>query len=265
MEQNRKVVSILTPCYNEEENVSLLVDKIKEIMNSIPSVDYEHIFIDNASTDQTLKIIDNICEKDSRVKIIANSRNFGHIRSPYYGLMQIETDAAILMASDFQDPPELIKEFVKKWEEGAEIVMGVKNKSDESKWMFLVRSFYYNVINKLSDIELTKNYTGFGLYDRTIIENLRNTPDPYPYFRGLILEMGFTIKKVYFTQPQRQRGITKNNFFTLYDMAMLGICSHSKIPLRIATLTGFTLSILSFFIAFGYLLAKVFLWYQFPI
>jgi polyisoprenyl-phosphate glycosyltransferase len=257
-------VTVLTPCFNEEENVFDLVQQIREVFQQLPQYDYEHVFIDNASTDMTVDLVKQIAETDKHVKLIVNVRNFGHIRSPYYGLLQSEGDIVMLMASDLQDPPTLIPEFLKKWEEGYKVVLGVKSESEETAAMFAVRKLYYNLINKISEVNLTKNFTGFGLYDKQVIQALRAIDDPYPYFRGLISELGFESAVIYYKQPLRKRGITKNNFYTLYDMAMLGITNHSKVPLRIATLLGFGLSIVSLFIAFAYLLIKIFFWDAIP-
>lgn len=260
-----KLISVCTPCYNEEENVEKLYAKVKEIFSGLKDYNYEHIFIDNASKDQTVSILKKIAVNDNNVKIIINSRNFGHIRSPYYGLLQASGDAVILMASDFQDPPELIKKFIEKWEDGYKLVLGIKTASDESKLMFAVRNLYYNLIGRLSEIELNKNHTGFGLYDRKIIEVLRQIDDPYPYFRGLLSEIGFESAKIEFRQPNRKRGITKNNFYILYDMAMLGITNHSKVPLRLAVMLGFSLSALSLLTALFYLVIKLVFWERFPL
>ncbi|GAB4420929.1 MAG: glycosyltransferase family 2 protein [Bacteriovoracaceae bacterium] len=260
----RKLISIVTPCYNEEENVRELCCQIRHVMGTVlPEYDYEHIFIDNGSTDTTVALIKEESRVDKNVKGIVNSRNFGHIRSPFYGLVQANGDAVMLMVSDLQDPPSLIPEFVKKWEEGNEIVIGVKKGSEETPLMFVIRKAYYYLIEQLSEIKLRKNYTGFGLYDKKIINILKDIKDPYPYFRGLVLELGYSVAEILYTQPKRVRGITKNNFFTLYDMAMLGICSHSKVPLRIATLTGFILAFISFLVSIGYLIAKLVLWDSF--
>lgn len=260
-----KLISVVTPCYNEEENVEELYLKIKSIFVENGKYRYEHIFIDNASTDTTPQLLRALASQDKNVKVILNARNFGHIRSPYYGLLQSSGDAAILMASDFQDPPQLISEFIKKWEEGSKIVLGVKSQSEESSAMWAVRSCYYYLIGKLSEIKLTKNNTGFGLYDRVVLETLRKLDDPYPYFRGMISDLGYSTALVSYTQPTRKRGITKNNFYTLYDMAMLGITNHSKIPLRLATMTGFLMSAISFSVAMGYLFYKLLFWQQFQL
>ena len=235
----KQKITILTPCYNEVENIELLAEAIIKVSKKIPEIKINHLFIDNASTDGTIEKLRILAAKYPHIQVILNNRNYGHIRSPMHGLFQTEGDAVILMASDFQDPPELIVDFVKKWQNGYEAVIGIKKGSEESILLYTIRSFYYNLINRLSDTPLIKIFTGFGLYNREIIETLRSLDDPYPYFRGLISELGFKIAKVDFKQPIRKRGITKNNFYTLYDMALLGISNHSKIPLRLATFSGF--------------------------
>jgi glycosyltransferase involved in cell wall biosynthesis len=260
-----KTISIVTPCYNEEENVRELYTQVKAVFAEMPDYAYEHIFIDNASKDKTVAILKEIAKDDSNAKIIVNSRNFGHIRSPYHALLQAEGDAAILLVADLQDPPGMIKDFVAKWEEGYKVVLGVKTQSHESKAMFAIRKMYYNFINRVSEIELTKNNTGFGLYDKQIIRILKEIDDPYPYFRGLISDIGFESYKIEYVQPVRKRGITKNNFYTLYDIAMLGITNHSKIPLRLAAMLGFTMSALSLLVALVYLLAKLIFWNYFSL
>ena len=258
-------ISIVSPCYNEELNVEEVYRQVKEVIASLPGYTYEHIFIDNDSSDRTVAILKRLAAQDRNVKIIVNSRNFGHIRSPYYALLQASGEAVILLVSDLQDPPGMIRDFVKKWEEGYKVVLGVKTQSRETPAMFLLRKMYYDLIGRLSDIKLTKNNTGFGLYDRRIIEVLRDVNDPYPYFRGLVSEIGFESAKIEYTQPARTRGITKNNFYTLFDIGMLGITNHSKVPLRLATIIGFSLSMVSLLIAFGYFLAKLIFWNQFSI
>lgn len=265
MSDSKRMISIVTPCYNEEENVEKLYELVKEVFSKLPAYTYEHIFIDNASTDKTVEILKRICAQDKNIKLLVNSRNFGHIRSPFYGLTQASGDAVMLVVADLQDPPELIPSFIKKWEEGHEIVIGIKDKSLETPLMFFLRKTYYNLINRLSEIQLAKNYTGFGLYDKKIINILKELNDPYPYFRGVILELGFSVARISYVQPARKRGLTKNNFYTLYDIGMLGICSHSKIPLRIATFLGFTFSILSFLVAMGYVAAKLIFWDKFAL
>jgi glycosyltransferase involved in cell wall biosynthesis len=261
----RRFISVVTPCYNEEENVRSLYLQIRDVMQSLPGYTYEHIFIDNASRDQTVPLLRALAAEDPNVKVILNARNFGHLRSPYHGLLQASGEAVVLMASDLQDPPAMIKQFIEKWEQGFKVVLGVKTESEESPLMFAIRRLYYDFINWVAEVELTKNNTGFGLYDRRIIDILRQIDDPYPYFRGLISDIGFESAKIPFKQPARRRGITKNNFYTLYDTAMLGITYHSKVPLRVATLLGFVLSGLSFLVGIGYFIAKLLFWNQFTL
>ncbi len=260
----KKTISIVTPCYNEEENVDELHRRVAAVMATLP-YEYEHIYIDNASTDDTVKRIKAIASADSRVKLIVNARNFGHIKSPYYGLLQSGGDACVLIASDLQDPPEMIVEFVKKWEEGYKTVLAVKPESEESSLMFFIRNTYYRFITRISEVPLVPNATGAGLFDREVINILRDIHDPYPYFRGLLCEIGFPIATVPFKQPRRQRGITKNNFYTLYDIAMLGITNHSKVPLRLMAMSGFLLSFLSLLVAFAFLVAKLLYWNSFQL
>ena len=256
---HKKLISIVTPCYNEEENVNELCQRISAIMRTLP-YHYEHIFIDNASSDNTVKKIKEIAAKDKRVKLIVNARNFGHIRSPYYALLQSSGDACIAIASDLQDPPEMIVDFIRKWEEGYKTVLAVKPESEESSVIFYLRKSYYRFITKISEVPLIKNTTGAGLYDKVIIDILREIQDPYPYFRGLLSEIGFPIATVPFKQPRRKRGFTKNNFYTLYDLAMLGITNHSKLPLRLMAMGGFLLSLLSLVAAIGFFVAKIIFW-----
>lgn len=260
-----KLISIVTPCYNEEENVRDVYEQVKAVFADLPSYRYEHIFIDNASVDGTADILKEIAEADKNVKIILNARNFGHIRSPIHALLQAQGDAVILMVADLQDPPELISKFLSRWAEGFKVVLGVKPSSRESFTMSLVRRLYYRTIGRIADVQLIPDFTGFGLYDREVINIIRGLKDPYPYFRGLISELGFEYATIPFVQPRRCRGITKNNFYTLYDIAMLGITSHSKVPLRIATMAGFTLSGVSLLIALGYLIAKLLFWESFSL
>jgi len=257
-------ISILTPCFNEEENIDELYERISAAMQGL-NYEYEHIFIDNASRDRTVEKIRALAKKDKRVKAILNARNFGHIRSPYHALLQCDGDAVIGMASDLQDPPERIPEFIRKWEEGYKVVIGVKTKSQESGLFYFLRTLYYRVLRSLSDVELIEHYTGFGLYDRQIIDILRDLNDPYPYFRGLIADIGFPIARIEFTQPRRKRGISKNNFYTLYDMAMLGLTGYTKIPLRLAAMLGFFSSALSFLVGLAYLIYKLLFWQQFTL
>ena len=261
----KKLISVMMPCYNEAENVEQAYREVRRIFENLPQYEYEHIFIDNASTDQTVDILKKLAAEDRRLKIIVNTRNFGHIRSPFHGILQAGGAAVICLASDLQEPPSLIPEFLKWWEQGFKMVRGVKSQSEESALMFAIRKMYYNFINRVSDIKLLKNSTGFGLYDRCVIEELRKIDDPYPYFRGLVSDIGFPSHEIEYTQPMRKRGISKNNFYTLYDIAMLGITNHSKVPLRLATMLGFAMAIASFLIAMGYLVAKLIFWDQFSL
>jgi len=260
-----KKISIVSGCFNEVGNVEELVARVGKVMESLPGYDYEQIIIDNASTDGTQEILRKLAAGNPRLKVILNARNFGHIRSPYHGLMQAEGDAAIYLASDLQEPPELIPEFVRKWEEGAKAAVGIKDSSDESTLFFAVRRLYYLLVEGLAEIKTIQNFTGFGLYDRAILEYCRTVADPYPYFRGQISEIGLQVSKVSFHQPARRRGITKNNFFTLYDLAMLGITNHSKVPLRLAAMLGFATALLSLLVAIGYLVYKLLFWNNFPL
>lgn len=260
-----KLISVVTPCFNEEDNVDELYRRIAAQFAELPGYDYEHIFIDNASSDRTVDKIKVLAANDPRVRLIVNARNFGHIRSPMHAILQARGDAVISLASDLQDPPELIPQFIRHWEQGVPVVAGVKPQSKETPLMFLVRRLYYRTIGRISDVQQIQNFTGFGLYDRKVIEAIRRIDDPYPYFRGLIAELGFAHAEVPYIQPLRTRGITKNNFYTLYDMAMLGITSHSKIPLRLATMGGFALSAISLVVALIYLVLKLAYWREFSL
>ena len=262
---NRKLISVMTPCFNEEGNVEELHRRIAAVFETLPQYEWEHILIDNASRDSTPAILRRMAAADPRVKVILNTRNFGHIRSPFHALLQARGDAVVSLASDLQDPPELIAEFIQKWEQGYKVVWGQKITSAESPIFFAVRTAYYKLVRKLADIELIEHVTGFGLYDREVVEQLRKINDPYPYGRGLISELGYDVARIPYHQPIRKSGITSNNFYTLYDMAMLGITNHSKVPLRIATLLGFAMALLSLLVAVGYLLYKIFFWNRFPV
>jgi len=260
----KKLISIVTPCYNEEDNIDELCQRIAAVMAAQP-YNYEHIFIDNCSIDGTVRKIKEIAARDMRVKLIVNARNFGHIRSPYYGILQSSGDACVLIASDLQDPPEMIAEFIHKWEQGYKTVLAVKPESEESSIMFGLRKIYYRMITRISEVPLVQNATGAGLFDRAVIDILRSIQDPYPYFRGLLCEIGFPIATVPFKQPRRQRGITSNNFYTLYDIAMLGITNHSKVPLRLMAMSGFLLAFLSLLVALFFIVAKLLYWNSFQL
>ena len=260
-----KLISVVSGCYNEEENVRECYERVKKVFQEIGRYRYEHIFIDNASQDGTVAILRQIAAQDKNVKVIVNARNFGHIRSGYHAMLHAHGDAVISLVSDLQDPPELIKEFIKKWEEGFLVVIAVKADSAESPLFFVIRKAYYELVSRLAETELNKNATGFGLYDRRFVDILMEIGDPYPYFRGLVSEIGFPLVKIPYHQPVRKRGITSNNFYRLYDMAMLGITNHSKVPLRLATMLGFAVSFLSLFVAVGYLIFKLLYWDKFSL
>ena len=260
-----KLISVVTPCYNEEPNVRELYERIRTVFAGLPAYRYEQIYIDNASRDGTAAVLRELAAADCNVKVILNARNFGHIRSPYYALLQARGDAVVGMASDLQDPPELIPAFLERWEQGAKAVMGVKEQSDETLVMYSVRGAYYRLLDRIADIRIVRQATGFGLYDRVVIDQLRRLDDPYPYFRGLVAELGYETATVPYRQPKRRRGITSNNFYSLYDLAMLGIVNHSKVPLRLATIVGFGMALLSFLIAVGYLVAKLVFWDEFSL
>ena len=259
----KKLISIMTPCFNEEKNVESLYAEVKKIFSNIPNYDYEHLFIDNCSQDKTAHILKRIAAEDKRVKLICNTRNFGQVRSPYYGILQCSGDAVITLAADFQDPPALILEFIKRWEDGYKIVIGIKNKSEENKLMFAVRKVFYLTIDKISESEHINNFTGYGLYDKKFIDVIKKLDDPYPYFRGLVSELGFDRSEIFYTQAKRKKGKTSNNFFSLYDVAMLGFVNHSKLPLRLASFIGFFVSIISLIIAAIYLVDKLMHWNDF--
>jgi glycosyltransferase involved in cell wall biosynthesis len=261
----KKTISIVTPCFNEEENVREVYDRVRAVMSSLASYNYEHLFIDNASTDSTFQILKLIASLDTNVKVIRNARNFGHIRSPMHALHQASGDAVIGIVADLQDPPEMIVDLVRQWEQGFPIVITVKQSSGENGLMFWIRKIYYKLVNRLSGIETYENFTGFGLYDRSVIELIKQFNDPYPYFRGIIAEIGLPHAEIAFHQPRRSRGVTKNNFYSLYDMAMLGITNLSKVPLRMLTLSGFVGAAISVFAGFAYLFYKLVFWRNFSV
>jgi len=256
----KRKVCVVTPCYNEEGNIVPLYEAVKKEFENLPQYEYSHLFIDNDSQDKTPIVLEGLAARDPNVIVILNTRNFGHLRSPFHGILSAPGAAVISMAADFQDPPEMIPLLVRRWEEGFKSVIAVKTKSKEKLIMFLIRKIYYKIVRKISDIKSIDNFTGFGLYDRTVVEAMRRLNDPYPYLRGMICEIGYEYATIEYTQPRRQRGVTKNNFYTLFDLAMLGITANSKIPLRIATLAGIALSCLSLVIALAYLILKLIYW-----
>jgi glycosyltransferase involved in cell wall biosynthesis len=261
-----KLISVVTPCYNEEANVREVYDRVRAVMAGFPAYRYEHIFIDNASGDCTVAILKEIAVSDHNLKLIVNSRNFGHLRSPMHALYQASGDAVMLLFSDLQDPPELLREMLLEWEQGTPVVLAIKNTSEEGGLMYGIRTAYYRLVAKLTDIQVFEHFTGFGLYDRKIIDILRTQfGDPYPYLRGMIAEVGFAHTKIQYNQKRRSRGITKNNFYTLYDLAMLGITNLSKVPLRVFTFCGFALSAASLLLAFVYLVYKLLFWNRFAV
>lgn len=260
-----KLISIVTPCYNEEANVAEVCEQVKNVMAGLPGYDYEHIFIDNASQDRTVATLKDIALRDKRVKIIVNTRNFGQLNSPFYAILQARGDAVISLVADLQDPPALIADFVRKWEAGYKIVIGVKTRSEESRLIFSLRRAYYRLLNRLSHVNLVEQFSGFGLYDRHVIEVLRTINDAAPYFRGLIADIGFERAEIEYVQPVRKRGVTKNNFYSLLDVAMLGMTSYSKVPLRLAVILGFSSAVVSLFVALFYLIYKLFFWNSFSV
>ena len=262
---SQKTISIITPCYNEEANVMNLYKQVRQVMADIGSYPYEHIFIDNHSADNTVPILKSIASQDPNVKIIVNARNFGHIRSPIHALFAARGDAVISIVADLQDPPAMIHEFIRAWENGASCVLGIKRSSEENTLMFWLRRQYYKLADRLSSVETIQNFTGFGLYDRKVVELIRSFDDPYPYFRGMIAEIGLPTVKLMYDQPVRRFGVTKNNWYTLYDIGMLGIINYSKIPLRLATFAGFAGAVVSFLTAMGYLIAKLVYWKTFTV
>jgi polyisoprenyl-phosphate glycosyltransferase len=261
---NDPLIGVMIPCYNEEDNIGPLYERITAAFATIPEQRYCIQFIDNASTDRTVELIKALTVRDNRVRLIVNVRNFGAMRSGLHGFLQAAGDAIINMVADLQDPPEMIPQFVQQWRRGFKVVIGIKPESLENRLMFFIRRAYYKLVGRLSEVPLIENFTGFGLYDREVVEQVRATEDRYPYFRGLIADLGYPRAEIPFVQPRRERGISSNNFYSLYDLAMLGITSHSKVPLRLATMAGFCLSGLSLLVAFGYLAAKLLFWNRFP-
>ena len=255
----------MTPCYNEEDNVLNVYNQVRAVMAGLGDYEYEHLFIDNSSRDNTVAILRMIAAQDPNVKVIVNARNFGHIRSPIHAFLQARGDAVISIVADLQDPPPMIVDLVRAWENGAYCVLGIKRTSEEHSLMFWLRKQYYKFAERMSSIETIQNFTGFGLYDRKVVELVRQFDDPYPYFRGIIAEIGLPTVKIFYDQPMRKFGVTKNNWYTLFDIAMLGITNHSKVPIRLATFAGFGGAVVSFVIAFGYLIAKLIYWQTFVV
>ncbi len=260
-----KTISIIIPCYNEEENVRPLYEAIRsEFRSSLPNYTYELIFIDNDSRDKTREKLRELCREDAQVKAIFNAKNFGQFNSPYYAMLQSTGDATMLMAADFQDPVEMIPKYVKAWEDGYKIAIGIKKSSSENGLMYSLRSLYYKTIKKFSDVEQIEHFTGFGLYDREFIEVLKKLEDPTPFLRGIVAELGFRRLEIPYEQPKRRAGVTSNNFYRLYDAAMLSVTSYTKVGLRFATFIGAISSAISLIAALVYLVLKLLYWDRFP-
>ncbi len=263
MTDSKKKVSIMVPCYNEEENVVPISEALVAQMEALPWYDYEILFIDNCSTDNTRPLLRQICARNKKIKAIFNVKNFGQFNSPYYGMLQTTGDCVISICADFQDPVEMIPTFLKYWEEGYQIVHGVKTSSQESNIMYRLRTIYYKLIKRYSSVEQIEHFTGFGLYDRSFIDVLRNLKDPTPFIRGIVAELGGKRKEIPYEQPQRRAGKTHNNWYSLYDAAMLSFTSYTKIGLRMATFIGAGVAIVSLVIAFVYLILKLCNWNNF--
>lgn len=261
----KKSITILTPCYNEEENVREVYERVRAVMASLQNYRYEHLFIDNASTDNTFAILKAIASVDKNVKVIRNSRNFGHIRSPFHALFQASGDAVLGIVADLQDPPEMIPQFIELWEQGYPVVLAIKQSAEENPLMFWIRKRYYSLVQRISGIKTYENFGGFGLYDRKVVEIVREFNDPYPYFRGILAEIGLPHAEIPFHQPTRKRGFSKNKLYDLYDTAMLGITNLSKVPLRAVTFAGFLGSGLCVLTALAYLVYKLVFWNEFSV
>lgn len=262
---HQRLISVVTACFNEEDNVQQMYEAVRDQFAKLPQYRYEHIFIDNCSTDATQRILRALTSADPKVKAIFNNRNFGPVRSPMHGMLAARGDAVIGISCDFQDPPELIPELVARWERGARTVLCVKPASEESGLMFAVRSAYYRLLGRLSEIEILHHATGFGIFDRTVMEALRELNDPYPFFRGLLAEVGASVEQLPFVQPKRARGQSKISLLALVDVALLGFVNHTRAPLRLAMLSGFFIAGLSALVGFGYLIAKLLLWDSFSL
>ena len=260
----KKTISVMIPTYNEEENARPIYEAVRdELQKSCPAYDYEILFIDNKSTDRTRSIIEEICARDKHVKAIFNSKNFGQFNSPYYGMIHTSGDCTITICADFQDPVELIPKFVAEWEKGYKIVIGKKTRSRENPVMYFLRGCYYKIIRKMSSVEMIEQFTGFGLYDKSFIQTLRDLHDPTPFIRGIVAELGPERKEIEYEQPRRRAGKTHNNLYTLYDAAMLSFTSYTKVGMRLATFLGFGIAMVSFVVALFYLVAKLLFWQSF--
>lgn len=260
----KKTISVMIPCYNEEENARPIYQAVRdELIRSCPAYDYEILFIDNKSTDRTRNIIREICAEDKHVKAIFNVKNFGQFNSPYYGILQTSGDCTITICADFQDPVEMIPQFVKAWEEGYKLVIGKKTRSKENPIVYWLRGRYYKAIKKMSTTDQIEQFTGFGLYDKSFVQTLRELDDPTPFIRGIVAELGPERKEIEYEQPKRRAGKTHNNFFSLYDAAMLSFTSYTKTGLRLATFFGFVVALASFLIGIVYFVLKLLHWNNF--
>lgn len=261
-----KKISVMIPCYNELENVVPMSKAVVEqFEKNLPEYDYELVFIDNCSTDGTRNKLEEICAKNNKIKAIFNAKNFGQFNSPFYGMCQTTGDATITMCCDFQDPVDLIPQFVREWEKGYKIVAAIKTSSDENSLMYFLRTCYYKLIKKMSNVEQIEHFTGTGLYDKSFIKVLKELDDPTPFLRGIVAELGFKRKDIYYKQNMRRSGKTHNNWYSLYDAAMLSFTSYTKIGLRMATIIGFLFATINMLIAMGYLIAKLIWWDNFTL
>ena len=260
-----KKISVLIPTFNEQDNVELLSEAIiNRFETDLNNYDYEIIFIDNHSSDNTQHKLLELCEKNKRIKAIFNSKNFGQFNSPYHGLLQTRGNCTVSMCADFQDPVEMIPQFVSEWEKGYKVVCGIKTTSKESGIMYFLRSCYYKLLRKMSNVDMIEHFTGFGLYDKSFIDVLRGLNDPIPFLRGIVAELGPERKEIPYEQQKRKSGKTKNNFYSLYDAAMLSFTTYTKTSMRVATFFGFVCSALSMAVAFIYLILKLLYWDSFP-
>ena len=258
-----KKISVMVPTYNEEENVVPLSEAIIEQLEKLPQYDYELLFIDNDSKDTTREKLEMLCRDNTKIKAIFNAKNFGQFNSPFYGMLQTTGDCTITMCADFQDPPEMIPKFIHEWEQGYKIVSAIKTTSKENPIMRFLRTCYYKLIKKMSDVEQIEHFTGFGLYDKSFINVLRELDDPIPFLRGIVAELGYKRKDIPYEQQKRRAGKTSNNWYRLYDAAMLSFTSYTKIGMRIATIIGFIVSFFSIAIGFVYLILKLIHWDSF--
>ncbi|MDC0621344.1 glycosyltransferase [Candidatus Pelagibacter sp.] len=259
------LITVVTPTYNEETNIAKVYEQVKNVFTKIKDIDYIHLFIDNNSKDNSQLILRKIAKEDKKVKVILNRSNYGHIRSPFHAIKQTNSDATIFLVCDLQDPPEVILEFIERWKKGSKLVVGVKKSSKENPSIFFLRKVYYKILNSITSENLQENFLGFGLYDREVVNFLKSIDDPEPYLRGIVIESGFEPDVVYYDQEKRKKGFTKNNFLTLYDLALIGITSYSKAPLRIIVLISFLIAFISFSISLIYLIYKLLYWNEFQL